>query len=85
MEDVPTETCARCDVQFDIDEHYRVIRVVDHPHPDDIPNIREEKEYPLCGPCAADFPVWLDPDVDSPEELHPDPIEELFTGSGEGE
>jgi len=79
-----TKTCARCEDEFDIEEHYRVVHVTDHPHPDDVEigDDKEEESYVLCGPCAVDFRVWLNPDVDSFEELHPESAEELFSDSG---
>ena len=80
MVEVPTKICARCETEFDVDEAYRVIHVTDHPHPEDaeLGNRKDEQSYILCGPCATEFPVWLEPDVDSFEELYPSGPEVLF-------
>ena len=74
MDDIPTETCARCEEEFDIDERYYEITVVDHPHPEDVAvdNGADDKTHLLCGVCGLKFPVWLDPEADSKDDLYDD-------------
>lgn len=86
MDDPTTEVCSRCEEEFDIDEAYRVLTVTDHPHPEDVElgNIRDNRDYLLCGYCATELPVWLDPDADSVDDLHSKSAKELF-GMTEGD
>ena len=47
MVEIKTKACERCNKEFDIDTAYRTLYVEDHPHPNDIENIREEQSYTL--------------------------------------
>lgn len=83
MVEIKTKICDRCDTEFDIDEAYYNLSMKEHPHPEDMVgnNTPDERSWVLCGPCSAKLPVWLEPDVDSFEELHDESVEELFAGS----
>jgi uncharacterized metal-binding protein YceD (DUF177 family) len=73
MVEIPTNECARCQTEFDIDEHYRKMFVSDHPHPEDVDAgyVEDDKEFILCGPCAADLQKWVKPDdIEAIQERH---------------
>lgn len=67
------EICDRCGDKFDIDKAYKVLKLIDHPHREDVElgNIGDNQRYTICGDCSVKFRVWLEPEVDSVEELLP--------------
>ena len=69
MVETLTKECERCETEFDIDEQYREVIVVDHPHPEDakVGMVQDDLEYVLCGPCAMDLKDWFQ--ADDPEAI----------------
>jgi hypothetical protein len=79
MVEIKTKACERCNKEFDIDTAYRTLYVEDHPHPNDIENIREEQSYTLCLSCATLIPSFLDDETDYLEQPT-DKLEKVLNG-----
>lgn len=71
MENIPPKTCSRCGDEFAPEQHFQELITVDRPYVEDVQlgNFGNTESKALCPSCVREFHLWLDPEVDTLEEL----------------